>query len=876
MYKFFISALILLTVATGVSAQKVTEIRGQTLDGATGSPIVGVLVSATPVDATNTLAYTVSGTDGSFVLKSNSGFPDRVKVTARSMVTKVQEKVISSAGGYVEFRLEEEIQQLNEVHVQGSRIEQKGDTLNYYVESFRDATDRSIGDILKKLPGIQIASGGRILYQNKEISKFYIEGMDLLQGRYGLVTNNLDAAKVATVQVLENHQPIKVLAGEELPETAAINIKLRKSALGAFFMTAQLGFGIPLWLLSNELVGMRFTSNQQNMLVYKGDNTGRDIVQEMTSFYGTSGGTAVNLFSPERPGTPSVDAQYRLFNNAHIGSINDLHLLGKGYSLTSNINYLYDEQHGEGITERHITVDGGSRDVHIKEDVLDIQKKRELNGTFVLEKNEPDYYENNRLDFYVKKNGEESTVRSLTPIVQSLTLPSFSVEDNYRRMWRNKTGRRLTLEGKIIYSSDNQSLQVDPILFPELSLLSSSARQDILYDRFESEVYVAWSYSKNGWSLGLRTGGFYSFYELETDIMAGTNTLPVDSLRNDLKRVGAGLMGMVSVGYHQGRISLSSNAPYRLQYLEVKNNCIERREGGLYPLIEPSLTFIWQATNRWSIVLSSFRNESYGTIMDDMTGYLMRSYRNLSRGDGTIHKSSSTRATLSASYRNPWNSLYLSASAQLINSHRDYISEVFYDGILSAVNWTYHPNNSNTLTGTGRIEYTFEAINTEAKLGGSYGFGTSVALNQGVLSDVYSNFYTIVPSFTTTITRNLIIKYSSTWREGRNSVVGKAVFAPIRTLNQTFTLAAAPFDGMTVTATVNHYYNGLLRPIPSYWFANLGLRYKKDKTEIRLDWTNVFGTTEYASFSYNDVTSSYSSTRLRPSELLLRVNFSIF
>jgi len=792
------------------------------------------------------------------------------------MVTKAQEKVISSAEGYVEFRLEEEIQQLNEVHVQGSRIEQKGDTLNYYVESFRDATDRSIGDILKKLPGIHIASGGRILYQNKEISKFYIEGMDLLQGRYGLVTNNLDASKVATVQVLENHQPIKVLAGEELPETAAINIKLRKSALGAFFMTAQIGFGIPLWLLSNELVGMRFTSNQQNMLVYKGDNTGRDIVQEMTSYYGTSGGTALNLFSPERPWTPSVDAQYRLFNNAHIGSINDLHILGNGYSLTGNINYLYDSQHSRGAAERHITVDGGSQDVHIREEMNDLLKKRELNGTFVLEKNEPDYYENNRLDFYVKKNGEESTVEGLAPIVQSLTLPSFSIEDNYRRLWRNKAGRRLTLEGKIIYSSENQSLQLDPVLFQEMSLLSSTARQDVSFDRFESEAYVAWSYSKNGWSLGLQTGGIYSFYGLETDIMAGTVTLPVDSLRNDLKRVGAGLIGMVSVGYHQGRISFSSNAPYRLQYLEVGNNLSGRKEGGFYPLLEPNLTLIWQMTNRWSMVLNSLRNESYGTIMDDMTGYLMRSYRNMSRGDGTIHKSSSTRATLSASYRNPWNSLFLSASAQLMNSHRDYINEVFYDGILSTVNWTYHPNNSNTLTGTGRIEYTFEAINTEARLSGSYGYGTSVALNQGVLSKVLSHYYTVAPSLTTTITRNLIIKYSSTWREGRNSVVGKAVFAPIRTLNQTFTLAAAPFDGMTVTATVNHYYNGLLRPIPSYWFANLGLRYKKDKTEIRLDWTNVFGTTEYASFSYSDVTSNYSSTRLRPSELLLRVNFSIF
>jgi len=137
------------------------------------------------------------------------------------------------------------------------------------VGSFLDETDRSIGDVLKKLPGIQVLSSGQILYQNKPISKFYVEGLDLLKGRYGIATQNVEAKNVAAVQILENHQPIKALKDMEIPSTAAINLKLKQSALGAFFATAQVGAGLPSMLVSNELVGMRFTRAQQNMLVYK-------------------------------------------------------------------------------------------------------------------------------------------------------------------------------------------------------------------------------------------------------------------------------------------------------------------------------------------------------------------------------------------------------------------------------------------------------------------------------------------------------------------------------------------------------------------------------------------------------------------------------
>ncbi len=130
------------------------------------------------------------------------------------------------------------------------------------VDAFRDSTDIVIGDVLKKMPGIVVKESGQIEYRGKPISKFYIENMDMLQGRYGIATNNISASDVATVQVFENHQPIKALEDIAFTDDAAINLKLKPGAKGNFTGMADVGSGIDNQFLWNStLTGMYFSKN---------------------------------------------------------------------------------------------------------------------------------------------------------------------------------------------------------------------------------------------------------------------------------------------------------------------------------------------------------------------------------------------------------------------------------------------------------------------------------------------------------------------------------------------------------------------------------------------------------------------------------------
>ena len=80
-----------------------------------------------------------------------------------------------------------------EVKIKSNRITQRKDTLVYSVSGFKMSQERSIEDVLKKIQGIEVAKNGQIRFQDRPISNFYIDGMNLLDSRYTLASRNIPA-----------------------------------------------------------------------------------------------------------------------------------------------------------------------------------------------------------------------------------------------------------------------------------------------------------------------------------------------------------------------------------------------------------------------------------------------------------------------------------------------------------------------------------------------------------------------------------------------------------------------------------------------------------------------------------------------------------
>lgn len=199
-----------LIFCTSIAYAQEYILQGNVVLEGTNSPIAGVVVSAQLEKGGSILSYAMTDESGSFSFllpKNIDGF----YVTASSMMTESVTLPVSSGETKIFIQVKEKRMTLKEAKIQAPKVSISGDTLNYNVSSYVKVDDRNIGEVLKRIPGVTVTSEGEIYYQNSQINKFYVEGMDLLQGRYGLASNNIDPTKVATIQVLENHQPIRVL-----------------------------------------------------------------------------------------------------------------------------------------------------------------------------------------------------------------------------------------------------------------------------------------------------------------------------------------------------------------------------------------------------------------------------------------------------------------------------------------------------------------------------------------------------------------------------------------------------------------------------------------------------------------------------------------
>ena len=243
----FISAMIkkiaiflLLVGATISNTTAQTVIQGTVLDEQSRS--VDAFVAVSPKGNGSMIAYADTDDKGNYKLEFKTD-ADSVIVTVTGLGIGNQARVVANRSQKLNFTVKEETTELKEVSVKAQKIRQEGDTLSYLVGAYQEQGDRVIGDVLKRMPGIEVADDGGIKYNGKAIKKFYVEEMDLLQGRYGLATNNINASDVASVQVLENHQPVKMLQGKELTDDVAINLKLKDSAKGTVAMNMMLGAG---------------------------------------------------------------------------------------------------------------------------------------------------------------------------------------------------------------------------------------------------------------------------------------------------------------------------------------------------------------------------------------------------------------------------------------------------------------------------------------------------------------------------------------------------------------------------------------------------------------------------------------------------------
>ena len=217
-----IIALVITSVP--LSAQGVS---GRVTDEKSGEALVGAIVRSLNVEG-ETVGYVMTGKDGRFTIQAGKD----VRAIKIALLGYKEKTLEPSFGNNPVIKLEPEDLKIKESVVQARKVKMAGDTTIYNVKALTTRDDLVLGDVLNRIPGIEVTPSGHLKVDGRDLGKFYVNGKDVLEGNYNLATKKLSVDAVKKVEVMRNHQYIKMLRGMQESDQAAVNIVLDEKAKG--------------------------------------------------------------------------------------------------------------------------------------------------------------------------------------------------------------------------------------------------------------------------------------------------------------------------------------------------------------------------------------------------------------------------------------------------------------------------------------------------------------------------------------------------------------------------------------------------------------------------------------------------------------------
>lgn len=781
--------------------------------------------------------YTQTSRQGEFHL-ATTAHDSIASITLSRLSYETKTILRKDFGKLKNITLHDEAINIKEVVVRSVPIRQSGDTLTYDVNAFKKEKDRSIEDVLKRMPGISVDNTGGIYYQGERISKFYIENMDMLSGSYTLATKNIRPDDVAAVNVYENHQPIRALKNVSFSDKAALNLKIRNNRKLKPIGYLQQGLGYDdqtLW--KSDVFAMQINKKTQQLLSLKANDTGLtyntsqtfglDQVSDFSSF--TWDGISLSAQD-----IPSVSLSRYVDNKSGEGAFNSLFKLKDKRTLTLNLRYAGDDLHYQNQKKSSIFVDDNLYQ-DFSEKVQAAVYSNSLMGKIKLENNTEKVYFLDDFTFNSKFYHKH-----------------FGLEDNFDGAQKQKSANyQLTNQFSSIYHVGKKIFQLQSnIKFSNTPVNRLQAiPTDKSWEMWQSLNETAFQTDEHtsfGWQLGrlVQMGvkvNFESYY----------NKIRLSRLRSEKKLANTfqGYMLNTSVEpYFQmawNRLTWEVRVPLSLLNMHFENVGEDKdfRHDDTYANVNTTLA--WKVTKGLKFRLRGGSRCNFGDISNFVTSPIFYTYKDaMTKGTGSLTNRNSLFASGHLDFHNTMDGVFASLMGLITRSQTNSMSQTsvsdgdVYNKVSKKKNTML--DKSLTLNASKNFRSTDTSISLMASLGN---YHTNILSKDNVLKLVNDRYLvnTRLEQAFWSDKLNLSLEYSYYQMQNRVKDLGTTM----REHQGSFGLSFFLVEDLELFGDVSMNWLKDADHQERESFANAGIRYKKKSIELELVAQNLTNQREY-------------------------------
>ncbi len=144
------------------------------------------------------------------------------------------------------IRVNESSIMLQEATVVGVKtpIKVMQDTVEFNADTYKTPPNAVVEDLLKRLPGVEVDSDGKITANGKEVTKILIDGKEFFADDPKVASKNLPVNMVDKLQVVDRKSDLARLTGvDDGEDETVINLTVKKGMQNGWFGTVEAGYG---------------------------------------------------------------------------------------------------------------------------------------------------------------------------------------------------------------------------------------------------------------------------------------------------------------------------------------------------------------------------------------------------------------------------------------------------------------------------------------------------------------------------------------------------------------------------------------------------------------------------------------------------------
>lgn len=297
--KCLLMLLMILFSPMAFAQQSGVNVTGSVVEQGSDTPIEQATVRLLNVKDSAMVRGVVSARNGSFTLKNVKKGSYLLHITFIGYDPLYQPLQITGKKNPVnvgKLELSDGAIELGEAVVIGKAPEAtvRNDTVEYNADSYKVTEGSVLEDLLKKMPGVEVDSEGKITVNGKEVKKVMVDGKEFFSDDPKVASKNLPAKMIDKLQVLDKKSDMAQMTGfDDGEEETVINLTVKPGMKQGWFGNAYGGYGSKDRYEGNAMVN-RFVNNDQITFMGGANNTNNmgfsDLASTMFSGMGGGGG----------------------------------------------------------------------------------------------------------------------------------------------------------------------------------------------------------------------------------------------------------------------------------------------------------------------------------------------------------------------------------------------------------------------------------------------------------------------------------------------------------------------------------------------------------------------------------------------------------